>query len=100
MPPANLYEELKDVLQDFKDFLDTNVPTIRPAIQALRSIAPQVGDLLTQLIGLMTRLRTEINNLDVSGVPGLAQASQFTTKVRDFLGAARNLLPDQAETID
>lgn len=100
MAEKNLFEQLKDVLQDFKDFLDANVPTIKPAIQALASLIPQIVDLLNLLIGLMNDLKTEVQNLDVSGIPGLAQASQFTEKVVTFLDAAKNLLPDQAGTID
>lgn len=100
MAADNIYQELKDVLEDFKGFLDTNVPTIKPAIQALASLIPQVTELLDKLIDLMNKLKTEIQNLDVGAIPGLAEASQFTTKVKDFLGAAKNLLPDEADTID
>lgn len=100
MAEKNLFEELKDVLQEFKDFLDTNVPTIKPAIQALASLIPQIVELLDLLIGLMGDLKTEINNLDVSAIPGLAEASEFTEKVKNFLGAAKNLLTDKTDTID
>ncbi len=100
MAEKNLFEELKDVLQEFKDFLDTNVPTIKPAIQALASLIPQIVELLDLLIGLMGDLKTEITNLDVDAIPGLAEASEFTEKVKNFLEAAKNLLTDQADTID
>ncbi len=33
--PGSLFEDLKDALKDFKDFLDQNVNTIKPAIAAL-----------------------------------------------------------------
>ncbi len=100
MAEKNLFEELKDVLQDFKDFLDANVPTIKPAIQALASLIPQVTELIDKLVDLMNKLKTEVQNLDVSSIPGLAEASEFTTKVKSFLEAAKNLLPDEADTID
>jgi hypothetical protein len=100
MNGTNLFQELKDVLQDFTDFLDENVATIRPAINALAGLIPQINDLLNLLIGLMNSLRTEIENLDVSGIPGLEEVSMFTTRIRAFLEAARSLLPDQAGTID
>ncbi len=99
MAEKNLFEELKDVLQDFKDFLDTNVPTIKPALQALSSVIPQVNELIDKLAGLMNSLKAEINKLDVSAIPGLAEASAFTTKVKTFLDAAENLLPGQQATI-
>ncbi|WP_305044243.1 hypothetical protein [Geoalkalibacter sp.] len=99
MAEKNLFDELKDVLQDFKDFLDANVPTIRPAIQALTSLIPQVGELIDKLVGLMNSLKTEINKLDVGAIPGLSEVSSFTTKIGTFLDAAESLLPDQAGTI-
>lgn len=99
MAEKNLFDELKNVLQDFKDFLDANVPTIRPAIQALTSLIPQVGELIDKLVGLMNSLKTEINKLDVSAIPGLSEVSSFTTKIGTFLDAAESLLPDQAGTI-
>jgi len=98
--PANLYQDLKNALNDFKTFLDTNVATIKPAIQALKSIVPQVGTLVTQLITLMNKLKTEIQNLNVSNVPGLSQLSSFTTSAQTLLTTAKNLLPAEANDID
>jgi len=100
MADTNLFQELKDVLQDFKDFLDENVATIKPAINALASLIPQINDLLDLLIGLIGNLKSEIQNLDVSAIPGLEEVSSFTTKIRAFLEAAKNLLPDQSDDID
>jgi len=100
MAEKSLFDELKDVLQDFKTFLDSNVPTIKPAIQAIASLIPQVTELIDKLVGLMNSLKTEINKLDVNAIPGLAEASNFTTKIKGFLDAAENLLPDQKSTID
>lgn len=100
MAADNLYEDLKDVLQDFKDFLDQHVPTIKPAIQALASLIPQIVDLLDKLIDLMNKLKTEIQNLDVSAIPGLGEVSSFTDKVTAFLESSKNLLPDETDTID
>ena len=88
------------MLQDFKTFLDSNVPTIKPAIQAIASLIPQVTELIDKLVGLMNSLKTEINKLDVNAIPGLAEASNFTSKIKTFLDAAENLLPDQKSTID
>ncbi len=100
MAEDNLFEQLKSVLQDFKDFLDTNVPTIKPAIQALASLIPQIVDLLDLLIGLMNDLKTEVQNLDVSAIPGLDQVSEFTGQITTFLDTTKDLLPDQASTIE
>jgi ABC-type transporter Mla subunit MlaD len=100
MATDNLYEDLKDVLQEFKDFLDENVSTIKPAVQALKSVIPQITDLLDKLIELMGKLRTEIERLDVSGIPGIGQVSSFTSNVTEFLNTTKALLPDEADTID
>jgi ABC-type transporter Mla subunit MlaD len=97
---SNLYQDLKNALNDFKTFLDSNVATLKPAITALEAVLPQVGQLLDQLITLMGQLKTAIQNLNVSGIPGLAQVSQFTTATKTLLQTAENLLPDQKSAID
>jgi ABC-type transporter Mla subunit MlaD len=99
-PPTNLYQQLKDALQEFKDFLDENVPIIQPAIAALGAMIPQIEQLLDQLIELMGDLKEEINNLDVGAIPGLAEVSQFTAGIKTLLETSRNLLPQQAGTIN
>ena len=99
--PVNLFDELKDALKKFKDFLHDNVGTIKPAIQALKSIVPQITDLINKLIDLMGKLKTEINNLNPGAVgPGLTKVSEFTTSAKTLLETAKNLLPSEAATID
>jgi ABC-type transporter Mla subunit MlaD len=100
MADTNLYQELKDALQQLKDFLQANAATIKPAIQALASIVPQVVTLIDQLIDLLNEVKTEIGNLNVSGIPGLAEVSGFTENVTTFLNTAKALLPGEADTID
>lgn len=100
MAEKNLFEQLKEVLADFKQFLDENVPTIKPAINAIASLIPQVNDLVDLLIQLMGKLKTEIQNLDVSTIPGLAEVSEFSEKIKGFLESAKKLLPDETDSID
>ena len=100
MAAPNLYEELKDVLQELKDFLDENVPVIKPAIAAIAAMVPQVTDLLDELIELMGKLKTEIQNLDVSAVPGLDKVSAFTASVKTLLETSKKLLPNETAAID
>lgn len=100
MAEKNLFEELRDALQDFKDFLDQNVPKIREAVQALASLIPQINELISSLAELLTSLKTEIQNLDVSAIPGLSEVANFTDKVTTMLGTAKNLLPEKADDID
>jgi phage tail tape-measure protein len=96
-----IFDELKNALKDFKDFLDANVGTIKPAIDALKSIIPdQINDLLGKLGELMTKLKTEIQNLDVSAIPGLGEAAEFTGKIGGFVEAAKKLLPGDVDEFD
>lgn len=99
----NLYQDLQTALQDFKKFLDDNTKTIKPAIQALKAVIPQLGDLIDQLIKLLRKLKTEIQNLDVgAGQVGdaIKQVSAFTTGVKTLLTTAENLLPQNKADID
>lgn len=100
MAAPNLYEELKGVLKELKDFLDQNVATIKPAITALKELVPQITDLLTELIGLLGKLKTEIQNLNVGSIPGLDKVSSFTAGVKALLETTRKLLPNESGTID
>jgi hypothetical protein len=101
MPAQNLFEELKAALTSFKEFLDANTATIKPAIQALKSIVPQITELITKLIDLMGKLKTEINNLNPGAVgEGLTKVTEFTNATKTLLTTAKDLLPNEAGTID
>lgn len=101
MAQHNLFEDLKEALTSFKEFLDTNVATIKPAIQALKSIVPQITELITKLIDLMGKLKTEINNLNPGVVgEGLTKVTEFTNATKTLLTTAKGLLPNEAGTID
>lgn len=101
MPAQNLFEELKAALTSFKVFLDANTATIKPAIQALKSIVPQITELITKLIDLMGKLKTEINNLNPGAVgEGLTKVTEFTNATKTLLTTAKDLLPNEAGTID
>ncbi len=97
MAEKTLFEELKDVLADFKKFLDDNVSTIKPAIAALSAAVPQITDLINSLIELMGKIKTEIENLDVSSIPGLSEVSNFTDSIKTLLDTSRDLLPEDAK---
>ena len=101
MPAQNLFEELKAALTTFKEFLDANVATIKPAIQALSAIVPQITELITKLIDLMNSLKTEINNLNPGQVgAGLTKVTEFTNATKSLLTTAKDLLTDQADEIE
>ena len=100
MADQTLFEELKSVLADLKSFLDDNVATIKPAIQAIAALVPQVNELLDLLTGLLGKLKTEIQNLDVGAIPGLGEVAELTGQIPALLDAAKKLLPGEASSID
>lgn len=97
---ANLYQQLKDALDTFKQFLDSEKEPLHTAASTLKPIVPQVGDLLSKLIDLMGQLKTTVNNIDVGSIPGLDKISQFTTSATALLQTAEGLLPQQKSAID
>ena len=101
MAGPNLFEELKDALTKFKNFLHDNVGTIKPAVQALKAIVPQVGDLIDKLIDLMGKLKAEIDKINPGSVgQGLAKVTEFTTSIKTLLETSKGLLPNEAAKID
>lgn len=96
----NLFQELHDALTQFKQFIESNQGTLKTAVTGLKSIVPQVGDLMTKLIALMGQLKDAVNNLNVGAIPGLDTISQFTTAATSLLQSAEALLPQQKSAID
>jgi Mg2+ and Co2+ transporter CorA len=99
MAATNLYGDLKNALNDFKTFLDANTARIAPAIKALEAVVPQISDLVSKLTDLMGKMKTEIQNLNVSGISGIDQVSKFTDGITTVLTTAKSLLKDQATAI-
>lgn len=97
---SNLFQELHDALTQFKQFIESNQGTLKTAVTGLKSIVPQVGDLMTKLIALMGQLKDAVNNLNVGAIPGLDTISQFTTAATSLLQSAEALLPQQKSAID
>ncbi|HXF40075.1 MAG TPA: hypothetical protein VN687_10210 [Blastocatellia bacterium] len=101
MPGTNLFEELKDALTEFKTFLRANVATIKPAVQALKAIVPQVTELIDKLISLLGKLKAEIDKINPGSVgAGLTKVTEFTKSAKTLLETAKGLLPNEASTID
>jgi ABC-type transporter Mla subunit MlaD len=102
MADPTTYEDLKRVLQEFKDFLGPKVAEIGDVIRALTALFPDLNKVIDQLISLMDSLRAEIQRLDAGtiGDDRLAQFTDFAAKTRNLLVAAKPLLNSQAGTID
>jgi hypothetical protein len=100
MADKTIYEELRDVLKDFHDFLQAKVDDIKGPIRALASAVPQVNDLLDKPIELLAKLKTEIQNIDIGPLGNIDEALGFAAKVKGFLESAKALLPDEADEID
>jgi phage-related protein len=92
---------LRNALKDFKGFLDTNVPVIKPAIQSLKAIIPQITELLDKLIALMGQIKAEIQRL-LSGGPiaNLDKVTQFTQGITTLLTTAKTVIPNAAGDIN
>lgn len=99
MAAADLFLSLRSALSNLKSILDTNTATIKSAIQALKPVLPQAGDVVNQVVALMNQLKTTIQNLDVSNVPGLSPLSNFATSAESLLLTAEDLLPGQENEI-
>lgn len=97
---SSLIADLRAALTEFKGFLDENVPVIRPAINAIASLIPQINELLDMLLELMNSLKAEVQRLDVSNIPGLEEVSEFTGQVTTLLETTRALLPAQEGAIN
>jgi phage-related protein len=103
MADDNIYQDLKDVLEEFKTFLaqEPRFGTIKTAISSLASVIPKIVDVIDLLIDLMNQIKTEIQNLDVSAIPGLSDVSEFTGQITSFLDAAADLVSDEIKgTVD
>jgi hypothetical protein len=101
MPAQNLFEDLKKALNDFKTFLDDKKNVIKPAIAPLNQLTGgRVTELLDKLIDLLNKLKEEISKIDLTQIPGLADVTTFTQSVKTLLETSKNLLPDQASTIN
>ncbi len=76
-----------------------NVPTLKPALQALSPLIPQISDAIDTLIDLMSELKAIIQNLDVGSIPGLSVISSFAEKTKAVLQTSRCLLLEQRSEI-
>ena len=101
MAAPNLFEELKALLTQFKQFLDSSIGDIKTAVTAVKAIFPQITVLIDQLIELMGKLKSEIDELDFGAIgDSLTKVSEFTTATKNLLETAKTLLPEEKETID
>lgn len=98
--PTSIYDDVKTQLQDFLTFLDAHKNDIKPAVQAIRAVLPQVDDLLTKLIDLMGKIDAAIQSLDITKIPGVAQVTTFTQSVTSLLQTVSSLVPSEADAIN
>src|SRR5437588_6462220 len=98
--PESLYQDVKTQLIDFQGFLKDHRDEVKPSVQAIRAVLPQVDDLLNKLIDLMGQIKTAIQNLDVSHIPGVQQVTTFTQKITTLLQTVVNLVPSEADAIN
>lgn len=100
MADTNVYQDLKDALSKFKDFMTQNLDVIKAALKAVAAFIPNVPQVIDQLIGLLNTLKSEIDKIDPSKLTGVAQISALTDGVGAILTATKALLPDQSSAIE
>jgi hypothetical protein len=102
--PQNLYQDLKKALDDFKKFLDDHAGEIKPVIGPLNQLlGGRVFELIDKLVDLLTKLKGEINNLNIANLGpagALDKVTEFTNAVKTLLETSKNLLPNEAGTIN
>lgn len=99
MASANPYQDLKDALQELWDILDSSeeYQAIAAAITALAVVFPDITKLIDELIGLLNQLKKAVEDLNVTGVPGLEKVTQVTAAATAIAKAAQVLLPDNKQ---
>jgi hypothetical protein len=92
---ANVYQDVHDALKAFEDFLkdQATFDAIKTVITALKPHVPAIGQLLAQLISLVTELETEVRKVNVG------QVTALTGKITGLLTSAGAILPAQAGQI-
>ena len=104
MADATLYDDLKKALTDLESFLSENASKIRPVIQPLAQILPQVTQLIDGLISLLGQLKDAVSKLDLNLIPGfkdvMPQVTAFTQSAKALLTASEALLTEQKDEIE
>lgn len=101
MAAPNVFQELKNVLTELKTFLDgPTVAAIKTAINTLAALVPQINDVITELITLLTKLDTAIQNLNVGQIGGLDKVATFSKSIKTLLETAKGVLPNETAKID
>ncbi len=96
--PGSLFEDLKDALQDFKEFLDQNVNTIKPAIAALKSLVPQITELLDKLGAKPDQVLTPIERFNLIN-DAWASALAGLSSIREYLDLTERFRDESARNV-
>ncbi len=101
MAAPNVFQELKNALTELKTFLHgPEVTTVQKAIKALAAIVPQINDVVNDIINLLNKLDTEIQNLNIPAIEGLDKVTTFIGSMKAVLEAAKAVLPNESSKID
>lgn len=97
MAAPNPYQDLKDALDELWALVDPNsaeYQAISEAIKALAKVFEQIVELLDALIDLLGELKQALNDLEVSGIPGLEELAEVSDAATAIANAAVILLKD------
>lgn len=97
--PQDLFQELKDALDQFKTFLTSpEFAKVKAVITALIDLIPKIGTLIDDLVKLLGEVRKAVINLKLPAIPDLDNVLLFTKKVQTLVEATEALLPPGDET--
>ncbi|MDZ4720680.1 MAG: hypothetical protein SH847_19670 [Roseiflexaceae bacterium] len=111
MAETTIYEDLKQALTEFKQFLTTNKDSkIKPALHTLKELLPSSGDdlinrLIDEPISLLRDLRDKIDQLigTIGGTTiggAITDVHDFNQQLQGLLTSMTQFLPDQRADIE
>ena len=97
MAVLNIFEELDAALIDFRTFLETEdtVQVIKDTVQALANFIPPLQNVLDEIVGILTTVRAEIQDLDLGDIPevDIPKILAFVQKLDRALETSKALVP-------
>jgi ABC-type transporter Mla subunit MlaD len=100
MAEQTIYQELRDSLAEFHQFLADQATTVGPAIRALAGIVPQINDLIDKPIDLLNKLKVEIDKISQLVPAQAQQALEYAQQIKSFVEALRAMLPNESDAIE
>jgi methyl-accepting chemotaxis protein len=89
----NIYEQLRDALKEFKEFLEKDNGEIKGVLSQVVSNFPPLGGLIKSLLDLLDDLKAEIADL-ADNLEDIDKARSFAKTAQKVVEAGKELLTD------